>query len=172
MSTTTIDDQLAAVRGRIHRLRVLERVGATTERKRVRRHLDALELEEASVRAALRDASDEVDERFGQLRTRLDVAENSLAADVSGDWPSFAAAVEAELRNWDDYLERLQTGVAAKAFRARAQAEAAIRDVRGRRIEVDARLTAGDATDEARKRVTAARDRLEQTADELAARLT
>lgn len=172
MSTTTIDDQLAAVRGRIDRLRALERVGTSTERKRIRRHLDALELEEASVRAALRNAAEEADERLGQLSTRLTVAENSLAADVSGDWASFAAAVEAELRGWDDYLERLQANVAAKAFRAREQAETAIGDVRNRRIEVDARLSAGGATQQARKQVTEARDRLEQKADELSARLS
>jgi hypothetical protein len=172
MSTTTIDDQVATLRGRIDRLRVLERVGTTTERARLRRHIDVLEHEEASLGDALRSAPDEIEERLAQLRTRLNVAENSLAADLSGDWANFAAAVEAELRSWDDYLERLQTSVAAKAWRAREQAEAAIAGVRSRRIEVGARLTAGGATQEARKSVTAARDRLEQKADELLAKLT
>jgi hypothetical protein len=171
MSTTTIDDQLAAIRGRINRLRALERAGTTTERARILRHLDVLDKEEEAVRAALRDAPDEVDEKLGQLRTRIDVAEHSLTADLSGDWASFAAAVEEELRSWDDYLERLQVSVAAKAWRAREQAESAIGDVRSRRIEVDARLAGADATEAARRRVTAARDRLEQTADELSAKL-
>ncbi len=176
MSTTTIEDQLAEVRGRIDRLRALERAGVTAERARIRRHLDVLQLQEASVFAAVRHASDEVEEKLGQLRTRLHVAEHSLAADASDDWATFAAAVEAELRRWDTYLERLQTSVAAKSWKAREQAEAAIGDVRSRRIEVSERLAqardaAGDPSEDARKRVTAARDALEQKADELSAQI-
>jgi hypothetical protein len=175
MRTTTIDDQLAEIRGRIDRLRAREQSGATREQARVRRHLDVLQDEEASVRAAVRRAPDEVEEKLGQLRTRLDVAEHSLAADASDDWSTFAAAVEAELHSWDTYLERLQTSVAAKAWKARAQAEAAIGDVRNRRLEVDARLAVardGETIEDARKRVTAARDKLERKADELSAKLT
>jgi hypothetical protein len=131
---------------------------------------------EASVRAAVRHAPDEVEEKLGRLRTRLDVAEHSLTADVSDDWATFATAVEAELRSWDTYLERLQTSVAAKAWKAREQAEAAIGDVRSRRIAVDERLAqardaAGDACEEQRNRVTAGRDELEQKADELSTKL-
>ena len=90
--------------------------------------------------AAVRQAPDEVEEKLGRLKTRLAVAEHSLAADLSDDWATFAAAVEAELRIWDTYLERLQTSVAAKAWKAREQAEAAIGDVRSRRIAVGERL--------------------------------
>jgi len=84
--------------------------------------------------------------------------------------------VEAELHSWDTYLERLQTSVAAKAWKARERAEAAIGDVRIRRIAVGERLAQvrysdGAASQEARKRVTAARDELEQKAAELSARL-
>ena len=143
---------------------------------RIRRHLDALHQEETAVRAAVRQAPDEVEEKLGQLKTRLDVAEHSLEADASDDWATFAAAVEAELHSWDTYLERLQTSVAAKAWKAREQAEAAIGDVRSRRIAVDERLaqardSAGDASQEARKRITAARDELEQKAAELSTKL-
>jgi chromosome segregation ATPase len=173
MSTTTIEEQLAEIRGRIDRLQASAEAGAP----RAGRSLDALKQEEAAVRAALRDAPDEVEEKLGQLRSRLDVAEHSLAADASDDWPTFAAAVEAELRSWDLYLERLQTSAAAHAWKAREQAEAAIGDVRSRRIEVDQRLArardaAGDAPDDARQLVTAARDALELEADELSARIT
>lgn len=176
MSTTTIEEQLAEIRARIDRLRACEQAGVTAERARIRRHLDALYRQEASVRDAVRHAPDEVEEKLGQLRTRLGVAEHSLAADVSDDWASFAAAVEEELRGWDTYLERLQTSVAAKAWKAREQAEAAIGHVRSRRIEVDERLAqaraaAGDPSADARERVTAARDALEQKADELSAKI-
>jgi hypothetical protein len=173
MSTTTIDDQLAEVRGRIDRLRAFEQAGVTAGQARIRRHLDVLYRKEAAVQAAVHQAPDEVEEKLAQLRTRLNVAEHSLAADVSDDWASFAAAVEEELRSWDTYLERLQTSVAAKAWKAREEAETAIGDVRCHRIEVDEHLSQarGDASENARERITAARDELEQKADELSARI-
>jgi hypothetical protein len=170
LSTSTIDDQLAEVRRRIDALH------ASAQSPRTRRHLQALEQEEASVRAAAREAPDEVEEKLGQIKTRLDVAEHSLAADASGDWLTFAAAVQAELHSWDTYLERLQASVAENAWKARKQAEAAIGEIRTRRIAVDERLAqardaAGDVSQEARRRVTAARDELEHKADELSAKL-
>ncbi len=177
MTTMTIDEELADARGRIERLRALEQASDGAERVRIRRHLDAMHRNEASVRDALRYSHDEVDERLGELRTRLYVAEHSVAADLSDDWATYAMAVEEELRRWDDYLERLQTSAATKAWNAREQAEAAIGDVRSRRIEVDeslaqARDAAGDTGADARKRVTAARDELAQKADELSEKLT
>ena len=170
MSTTTIEDQLAEVRRRIARLQVLAKTGLVAERARIQRHLDALHQEEASVLAAERRAPDEVEEKLGQLRTRLAVAENSLAADVSDEWTTFAAAVEDELRSWDTYLERLQATAVAKAGNARERAEAAIADVRTRRIAVydrlaQAREDVDGAWHEQRNHVSAARDELEQKAD-------
>ena len=172
MSTTTIDDQFAEIRRRVDRLQARAQVGA----QRIRRHLDALHQEEAAVRAAARQAPDEVEEKLGRLRTRLDVAEHSLDADASEDWEAFVAAVEAELQSWDTYLERLQTGVAAKAWKVREQAEAAIGDVRSRRIALGERLaqvrdSAGAASKEAREDLTASRDELEQKAAELSTKL-
>jgi len=177
MTTFTIDEELAEARDRIERLRELEQESHGAERVRIRRHLDAMHRKEASVRDAVRHSPDEVDERLGELRTRLYVAEHSVAADLSDDWGASALAIEEELRRWDDYLERLQTSAATKAWRAREQAEAAIGDVRSRRIEVDeslaqARNAAGDSAEDARRRLTAARDELAQKADELSEKLT
>jgi hypothetical protein len=174
MSTTTIEDQLAEFRRRVDRLQAL--AGAVAENARVQRHVDALRRQEAVVLAAVREAPDEVEEKLGQLKTRLAVAERSLAADISADWPSFAVAVDEELRSWDTYLERLQATAATRAWKAREQAEAAIGDVRRRRIAVDERLAQGraaarEAWPEQRKRIGAARDELEQKADELSAAL-
>jgi hypothetical protein len=176
MSTTTIEDQLAEVRRRIARLQALAHSGLVAERARIQRHLDALHQEETSVLAAVRGNPDEVAGPLGQLKTRLAVAENSLAADVSDDWTTFAAAVEDELRTWDTYLERLQATAVAKAGNARERAETAIADVRTRRIAVYDRLAqARDDVDgawhEQRNHVSAARDELEQKADELSARI-
>lgn len=172
MSTTTIDDELDEIRRRIDGLQARVRLDGS----RSRRHLDELRRAETAVRAAIRRAPDEVDERLAQLKTRLDIAEHSLEADASDDWAAFVAAVEAELHSWDTYLERLQTSVAAKAWKAREQAEAAIGDVRSRRIAVGERLaqvreSAGDDSQNARERITAARDELEQKAAELSTKL-
>jgi hypothetical protein len=176
VSTTTIEQQLADVRRRIDRLQARAQAGAAAQRARMQRHVDALHEQEESVRAAARQAPDEVEEKLEQLKARLQVAEQSLSTDVSEDWTTFAAAVEAELQTWDSYLERLQTSVAERAWKARAQAEAAIGEVRSRRIEVDERLAqARDAADdgwqEQRNRVSVARDELEQMADELSTKL-
>jgi len=177
MSTTTIEDQLAEVRRRIARLQVLAQTGLVAERARIQRHLDILHQEEASVLAAVHDGPDEVEQKLGQLGTRLAVAENTLAADVSDDWATFAAAVEDELRSWDTYLERLQATAVAKAGNGRGQAEAAIADVRNRRIAVydrlaQAREDVDGAWHEQRNHVGAARDELAKKADEVSARIT
>jgi hypothetical protein len=156
VSTPTIEDQLEEVRRRIDALRSSGGV------LRFRRHVDIVTA---------------VEQRLAQLKTRLDVAERSISADVSGDWAAFAAAVESELESWDTYLERLQTTVATRAWHTREQAETAIADIRSLRIAVGERLAqAGDAAadgwEEQRERVGAARDELEQKADELSAKLT
>jgi hypothetical protein len=176
MSTTTIEDQLAEVRRRIARLQVLAQTGLVAERARIQRHLDRLHQDEASVPAAVRGAADEVERKLGQLRTRLAVAENSLAADISEDWTTFAAAVEDELRSWDNYLERMQATAVAKAGNERERAEAAIADVRTQRIAVydrlaQARENVNGAWHEQRNQVSSARDELEQKADELSAKI-
>ena len=155
MSTTTIEDQLAEACRRIDALQAADGVW------RFRRHVDIVA---------------DVEQRLAQLNTRLDVAERSLAADVSGDWPSFAAAVESELESWDTYLERLQTTVATRAWHTRDQAETAIAEVRSLRIAVADRLgqagyDGADDRQEQRERVSAARDELEQKADELSTKL-
>jgi hypothetical protein len=174
MSTTTIEDPMDHARRRIDRLHTFSVIGAGADSSRIRRHLDALHREEASVLAAARTAPEEVEEKLGQLRTRLAVAENSLFADVSDEWTTFAAAVEDELRSWDIYLERLQATAAAKAGNARERAEAAIADVRTQRIAVydrlaQARADVNGAWHEQRNHVSAARDELERKADELSA---
>jgi IS1 family transposase len=174
MSTSTNDDQLAEFRRRIERLRAFAQVGAAEDGSRIRRHLDALRREEASVAASV--APDRVDEKLGQLKTRLAVAENAVVADVSDDWTTFAAAVEDELRSWDTHLERLQATAATEAGNARERAEAAIADVRSQRIAVydclaQAQETVNGAWHEQRNHVSAARDELEQKADELSAKL-
>ena len=172
MTSTTIEDQLAEVRRRIDRLQAFAQADAAADGSRIRRHVDALRREEASVLVA----PDQLDEKLGELKTRLAVAENSVVADVSDEWTTFAGAVEDELRSWDTYLERLQATAVAKAGNARERAEAAIADVRTQRIAVDdllaqAREDVNGAWHEQRNHVSSARDALEQKADELSAKI-
>ena len=175
MSTTTIKDPIEDARRRIDRLYAFAHSGAAADSARIWRHLDALRREEASVLAATGEAPQELEEKLGQLRTRLAVAEKALVADISDEWRTFAAAVEDELRSWGVYLERVQA-TAAKAGNARERAEAAIADVRTRRIAVydrlaQAREDVNGTWQEQRNHVTSARDELEQKADELSARI-
>jgi hypothetical protein len=172
--SSTIDDQLAEIRHRIDRLHEVARAGSA----RVWRHLEALNEAEAAVRAALRQEDpEEADEKLARLKTRLDVAEHSLKADTSEDWPAFVDAVEAELRSWDTYLERLQASVAANALKRRQQAELTIGEVRNHRIAVGERLaqareSTNGTSDRARKSITAARNELDKRAAELSTKLT
>jgi chromosome segregation ATPase len=154
VSGPTIEEKLADLRRRI------EQMQAVGGMPRLQRHLDLVE---------------DVEQKLAQLKTRLDVAERSLAADASGDWATYVAAVEAELESWDTYLERLQTMAATRAWHAREQAEMAIGEIRSRRLAVDERLTQGPVRNggrqEQRERVSEARDELEQKADDLSAKL-
>jgi chromosome segregation ATPase len=171
MSTTTIDDQLTELRRRTDRLEAL--AGELADNTRIQRHVHAVRRQEAAMLTAVRDNPDAVDEKLGQLKTRLAVAERSLVADVSDDWATFAEAVEDELRSWDTYLERLQATAATRAWKSRERAEAAIGDLRNRRLSVDERLDAARAArQEQRKQIETARDELERKADELTVTLS
>jgi len=176
MTTMTFEERLVDNRARIERLNALAR-GATAEAQaQIQRHLDAIGHEEESARTAARERPAEAEDAFGQLRMRIDVAEQSAAADLSGDWDQFGAAVLAELRRWDTYIERLQTRAAAKAGSERPEAEAAISELRRLRITVAERLAEladapADGWREQSEPVTAARRELELKADELAMKL-
>ena len=97
-------------------------------------------------------------------------------ADLAEDRAHFTAAVEAELHGWDAFAERLQATAAAKTGSARDQAETGIKELRRRRLAVtqsldDLRDAPEDAWGQHQERVTAARDELERTADDLSASL-
>lgn len=177
MSTTTIDDQLAEVRRRIERLQARASAVSSPESVRPARCLAGLRRMEISARAAAHDDPGALGEKLAQLNARLDVAEHSLAVDVAADRAAFAAAIDAELRSWDTYLERLQMSVAAKASLARERSETAIGRIRACRIAVDEHLSdlradSGDAWPHERRRVTEACTELERRADALSAKLT
>lgn len=174
--STTMRKRLAEIGGRIDHLNSrAARSGAAEANSRIQPHVDALREQEKAARAALAKESDRADGELEQLTTRIDIAEHSLAADAADDRTTFAEAVEAELHDWDTYLERLQTKAATKAGTTREQAEGAIADLRERRNDVADRLGAirassSDSWREQREKVAATREELERKADQLAAK--
>jgi small-conductance mechanosensitive channel len=176
MSTTTIDERLEAVGRRIGRLQDRARSGAVAAKPRLQRHVDALRREEHAVRTAARSAPDQVEARYSELTTRLDVAERSLAVDAEHERARYAAAVEAELRSLDAYVDRLQQNASSLTGNKHRQADAAIADLRTRRELLGEELMrlrdcAGDSWHAERTRVALEREQLERKADELAAKL-
>jgi hypothetical protein len=175
--TPMVDESLAATGQRIDDLEARIRVHTPERRLSMRRHAVALRHEQANALAAARRApAQTTDERAARLRSRLEVAEHSLDADLAEDRSAFTAAVEAELESWDRFIERLLTRAAEQTGPARDHAEAAITALRRQRISVNGRLDAVRAAGwntwrEERTRVSAARDQLEQMADDLSATL-
>jgi hypothetical protein len=170
--TMMVDERLAEVGRHIDDLEARVRGRGAEQRQRMRRHAVALRHEQANAIAAIRRAPTHVDDRIARLRSRLEVAERSLDADVAEDRSAFTAAVEAELHSWDVFAERLQATAAARTGTARDQAEARMRALRRQRFAVTENLDALRAARwetwrEQRMRVTAAREELERMADDL-----
>jgi hypothetical protein len=115
-----------------------------------------------------------IEDQLAKIRHRI---EQLHALGEASDRATYVAAVTAELESWDTYLERLQTTAATRAWYAREQAEAEIRDARRHRIAaaellLQVRNAAGNGWQEHRERVSAASDELAQKADELTAKLS
>jgi chromosome segregation ATPase len=175
--TVSTHERLAEMRRQIDELEANARPGTAGAQPRIQRQLDALRRQEAAARAVARGGEDAFEEKFEEFEARLRVARSALAAELAESPRAFANALEDELATWDDYVERLQAQVALRAATARAQAEAEISEVRRRRNDVaaqlaDVRAVNGGAWDELREQVADARDRLEQTADQVSARFT
>jgi hypothetical protein len=175
MPTTTIEERLAEIGRQIDGLEAKARAGGGEAKSRIQRQLGPLRQQEASARAAAQEGTETFDERFGQFEARFHVAQSSLAAELANSRTKFADAVENELHFWDTYFERLQAQTALRAASAREQSEAAISDLRRRRNTLaerlaDGRTASGEAWDEQKKRIAAARDDLERKADEVSAK--
>jgi hypothetical protein len=102
------------------------------------------------------------------------VAERSLEVDAAHERARFAAAVDAELRSLDAYVDRLEDATQGAA--TRRAADAAIAELRTRREQLAVELlrlrACGDDSWHAeRSRVAAEREELERKADELSASL-
>jgi gas vesicle protein len=173
VATRTTDDMLAEIRRHIDELAARAERGAIETRARLQDRFDTLRKEEAAAWAAVQAKAEAVDERVRQLEIDIAIAENRLASEMADDATAFAEAVEAELHDWDDAIERLQTRVATKARDAREQAEAEIAALRQARNRAAERLTAlrtssNDTWQRQKNRVTEALDDLERKVREAA----
>lgn len=113
---------------------------------------------------------EEIRDHINDLDTQLKTAQHALAAELAEDKKAFTDAMEADLDDWDKFLDRLDAKAAAKSGSARKQAEAAVGDLRRSKNNVATRLAevreaSGDRWTERRKAVTAARVELEKKVD-------
>jgi hypothetical protein len=170
MTTTAIEERLAEIGRRIDQLDARAGAGAAGAKSEIQRHLDTL-------RHGVSKYPDAVEDKLRQLEIKLDIAEHRLASEFADDPKTFGDAVQAELHDWDTYLEWLQVGAATKAQAGspREQVEAAIRELRRHRNTLAERLAevrtaSGGAWRERKKRLAAAREELERKVDEVSAK--
>jgi hypothetical protein len=119
MSDVWVESRLAEGRSRREWLEEESR-GIAEENARIRRHLDAVRAAEASTAAAARGTRDRFEDALEDLGTRLAIARHRLAAELTDNRDLFERAVEAELHDWDTYVERVQKGGRAGWQRRRA----------------------------------------------------
>jgi DNA repair exonuclease SbcCD ATPase subunit len=169
MATAT-NERLGEAHRRIARLEAEAQRGTADAKSRMQRYIDTLRREEESARASARERAAAVDERLEHLDNELEIAEHRVAAEFAATEEQFADAIEAELHRWDTYLDRMQAKAATKSGAARERAEAAIADLRQRRVSIGESLTevgtvADDDWYDAKSRVLAKLDELKSHAD-------
>jgi hypothetical protein len=175
MPTKTIDDTRADFNRHIEELEARAESRGPQLQARLRDRLNGLREEEAAAWEAVREKAEAVDEQFRQLEIDIAIAENRLASELADDATSFGEAVEAELRDWDAAIERLQMRAATKTQAGREQAEAEISALRRARNRVGERLnalsTSSNAWQEHKNRVVEALGDLERNVREAALRI-
>jgi hypothetical protein len=169
MATTT-NKHLGEVRRRIDRLEVKAQLGSADAKSRMQRYIETLRRDEESARASARERAAAVEERLEQLDNELELTEHRVAAEFAATQDQFNDALEAELRRWDAYLDRMQTKAASKTGAARERAEAAVTDLRQRRVSIgkslsDVGTAAGEGWRGAKTRMLAELDELKKEAD-------
>jgi hypothetical protein len=169
MATAT-NERLGEVRLRIARLEVEMQRGTADAKSRIQRYIDTLRHDEESARASARERAAAVDERLEQLDNELELAEYRVAAEFAATEEQFNDALQAELYRWDAYLDRMQAKAAAKSGTARERAEAAIADLRQRRVSIgkslsDDGMAADNGWRSAKARLLAELDDLKSKAD-------
>ncbi|HET8651005.1 MAG TPA: hypothetical protein VFM13_00360 [Gaiellaceae bacterium] len=169
MATAT-DERLGEASRRIARLEVQAQRATADAKSRMQRYIDILRRDEESARASAHEQAAAVDERIEKLDNELELAEHRVAAEFATTEEQFTSAIEAELHSWDQHLDRMQAKASAKSGAAREQAEAAIADLRQRRVSIgkslaDVGTAAGDGWRGSKTRVLTELDELKSKAD-------
>jgi hypothetical protein len=117
----------------------------------------------AAAKARLQHQFDDLYREQEDLKSKVEVAEHSVDAELSESQRKFEEATEALIESWDFAVERLQTTAASLDGESRRRAESAITELRTRRNAVVAALDAvrrstGDSWREQKKHVLAAAD--------------
>ncbi len=171
---TAIDNRLEELKGRIEALDARSYDGAAEAPARIQRYLETLRQEdEAADAEAIRRPGEYEAPYQAQLQVlenELNIAEHRLDAEIADDRKQFVEAVEAELDDWDAFMERMQANAAAKTGAAREESEKVIADLRRRRLAIGeslagVRAAVGDTWRDRKKRVLAALDELKRKAD-------
>ncbi len=171
---TAIEDRLTELKSRIDALDARAYDGAAEATGRIQRHLETLRLQdEAAEAAALRRTAEYealYQAQLQVLENALRIAEHHLDAENAYDRKQFVEAAEAELEEWEAFIERMQANAAAKAGAAREQSEKVVADLRRRRLAIGESLAGvragvGDTWRDGKKRVLAALDELKRKAD-------
>jgi hypothetical protein len=176
MTTTTVEERLAEVGRHIDELEARARAGEAEVKPRLQARVVELRRDVESAATAMRAAPGTAEDKLRELDTKVDIGRHRLQSELAEDVREFADAVEAELRDWDASIERLQTKAAGAAGSTREHAEDAIADLRQRRNRVaehvgSARATTGEAWRAQKARVEGELDELERKAGELTAKL-
>ena len=169
MATAT-HERLGEVRRRIARLEVNAQRGTADARSRMQPYITTVRRAEESAQATAREQAAAVDGRLEQLDTELELAEHRVAAEFAATQDQLTDAVDAELHRWDAYLDRMQVKAAARIGVERERSEAAIADLRQRRVAISKSLphvgtAAGDGWPDTKTRVLAELDELKTKAD-------
>jgi hypothetical protein len=182
MTTKTADTRLEETHHRIDRLQAKAQESGSDARESIESQVETLRRQEASARAAVKEAHDAKAQEASQraeaaedkvrlLETRAKAAEQALAAELAEDKKTFIDAMNADLDEFETLLNQLDAKAAAKTGSAREQAEAAISEARRSMNTVvehlaDVREASGDRWRERKKDVATARTELERKVDD------
>lgn len=169
------DDRLGEVRRRIAHLEVNAQQGSADARLRTQQYLDGAHRAESLARAALHERAAAVDGSLERLENELELATHRVAAEFATTAEEFRDAAQALLHRWDVVLDRMQAQAAAETPPAREQSEAALADLRQRRLAIGEALTdihksPSSSWHHTRTRVLSRFDELKRKTDEASSR--
>lgn len=182
MSTETTEQRLDEARRRIDELQARGQAVSADADDSIKGQVDGLRRQEASARAAVREAHDAspaevsqhlevAEDKLQELQARLRAAEHALTADLAENVTTFSDEMDASLDDFEEFFDLLGKSAAAKSGTARDQAEAAIAELKRRRATllervVEARQSSGERWHEQKRHVDAARTELERKIDD------